>query len=273
MSPATRTVDVGGLPCRVWEAGDGPRLFWLASTPLLYRWTAIHDALAAGACLTVLSLPGMPGNLRNHEDIDDHLSWCIAARELLEAGGFRAGDTLMGSSTAGALAADVAAVWPDFVGRLILVAPHGLFDEAEPTTDMFALHPKRAAATLAARAQVYAAQVAAPDGLEPVLWTIETARSNEATARFLWPLGDTRLARRLPRIAAPTLLIWGSADRIIPPSYAARFAEGIGGNADVILIDGAGHNAELDEPHAVADAVLAFAAAGVRAPVPLRAAS
>lgn len=269
-APSTRSVEVGGRSCRVWEAGSGPAIYWLASTPLLYRWTAIHEALSAEARLVAMSLPGLPGNGRNHDDLDDHLSWCIAARELLEGAGFKPGDTLMGSSTAGALAADVAAVWPDFVGRLILVAPHGLFDPEEPTADMFALHPRRAAETLSTRPELYTAQIAVPEGMEPVLWSIEVARSNEATARFLWPLGDTRLARRLRRIAAPTLLLWGAKDRIIPSSYAVRFATGIGVNAEVKLIPDAGHVAEIDAPDAVAEAVLSFAgvapAAGRRKP-------
>jgi len=206
-------VDGGGRACRVWAKGEGAPIYWLASAPLLYKWTAIHEALSAQARLVVCALPGMIGNGRNHEEIDDHLSWVLAARDLLVAAGFKPGDTLMGSSTAGALAADVAALWPDLVGRLILVAPHGLFDEAEPTRDIYALNPRVANAMLSANPDRYKEQLAAPAGFEPVLWSIELARSNEASARFLWPLGDTRVGRRLGRITAPTALIWGDGDR------------------------------------------------------------
>lgn len=272
-APATRYVDAAGRQCRVWEKGSGPTVYWLASTPLLYRWTAIHEALSAQCHLVVLSLPGMAGNSRNHEDIDDHLSWCLAARDLLEAAGFQHGDTLMGSSTAGALAADVAALWPDLVGRLILVAPHGMFVDAEPTRDMFGLHPRKAAELMSAKPDVYKDQIALPEGMEPVEWTIETARSNEATARFLWPLGNTRVAQRLGRITATTLILWGTEDQIIPPSYADHFATGMGNRASVQRIPGAGHVAELDQPEAIAKAVLAFAAQGSKARPNLVAAS
>lgn len=254
-------VDARGRSCRVWEKGEGRPIFWLASVPLLYRWTAIHDALSAEARLIVCALPGMAGNGRNHEDIDDHLTWLLAARDLLLAAGFGPGDTLMGSSTAGALAADVAAVWPDLVGRLILVAPHGLFDEAEPTRDIWGLNPKIASARLSAKPDLYKEQIAAPEGIEPVLWSIEVARSNEAAARFLWPLGDTRLGRRLGRIKAPTAILWGEGDEIIPASYGHRFADGIAGEVSLVAIPGAGHNAEIDQPERVARAVHSFVAA------------
>jgi pimeloyl-ACP methyl ester carboxylesterase len=258
-----RFVNAGGRSCRIWEKGEGAALFWLASAPLLYRWTAIHDALAAQCRLIVCSLPGLAGNGRNHDDLNDHLDWCLAAHDLIVAAGFSPADTLMGSSTVGALAADVAAIWPDLVERLILVAPHGLFDLTEPTRDMFALHPRDAATLLSAKPDLYKAQIAAPADVQPVLWSIETIRSSEATARFLWPLGDTRLSRRLSRITARTCVVWGEQDRIIPPSYAQRFCDVISGPVTVVTIPGAGHVAEIDEPEAIAGAVRHFSAAAI----------
>ena len=256
--PASRVVIANGRPGRIWEKGTGKKIFWLSSAPMLLRWTEIHETLAAGARLVVCSLPGFPGG-EGHDSIDDHLSWCLAAKDLLEAAGFQVGDTLLGSSTAGALAADIAALWPQLVGKLILIAPCGIYDPDEPTRDMFALQPKEAPTTLAQDGERYTAQVAVPEGSEPVLWTITTVRGNEAAARFLWPLGNTRVAGRLHRVTAPTLLIWGEADRILPPSYAERFARAIGGNASVVKLAGAGHLAELDQPAQAGAAVLQFA--------------
>jgi len=84
-------------------------------------------------------------------------------------------------------------------------------------------------------------------------------RANEAAARAFWPLGNTRLEKRLPLIEAPTLLIWGEQDRIVPRSYADRFAAGIAGRTEIRTIPGAGHLAELDKPDQVADAILRWA--------------
>lgn len=258
-APQPKTVEINGHPCRIWEKGTGKAVYWLQSSALALKWTPFHEAMAAEARLVAISLPGFPGST-GHDVIDDHLSWFLAARDLLVAAGFQPGDTLVGSSAAGAIAADVAALWPDLVGRLVLVSPHGLYDRQDPTRDMFALQSREVPGTFCVNEGAYKAQVSVPEGTNPVLWQIELIRGNEAAARFLWPLGDTRVSRRLGYIKAPTLLLWGDSDRILPFSYAGRFAERIA-DARIETVTGAGHLAELDQPATVAAAILAFAAA------------
>ena len=85
-------------------------------------------------------------------------------------------------------------------------------------------------------------------------------RANEAAARAFWPLGNTRLEKRLPLIEAPTLLIWGEGDRIIPRRYADRFAAAIAGRSEITAMPGAGHLAELDKPDEAAAAILRWMA-------------
>ena len=50
----------------------------------------------------------------------------------------------------------------------------------------------------------------------------------------------------------------GSEDRVIPASYLDRFAAGMTGAATIDEIAGAGHLAELDQPDALAERVMAF---------------
>ena len=88
--------------------------------------------------------------------------------------------------------------------------------------------------------------------------TLVETRANEAAARVFWPLGNTKLEKRLPLIKAPTLVLWGDQDKIMPKSYAQTIAKAIGHSAKVQMIKGAGHLAELDQPDAVAKAVLEF---------------
>jgi abhydrolase domain-containing protein 6 len=61
-------------------------------------------------------------------------------------------------------------------------------------------------------------------------------------------------------IAAPTLILWGDRDSILPLSYAGKFAaeinRGINGATRVETVANAGHLAYLDQPDAVARAVL-----------------
>lgn len=91
-----------------------------------------------------------------------------------------------------------------------------------------------------------------------VEWQIQISRANEAAARLLWPLCDTGIRKRLRHIHGPTLLIWGSEDKVLPVNYAQRFAEGIVGKTRIQLIEGAGHLADLDAPDAVYEAILDF---------------
>jgi pimeloyl-ACP methyl ester carboxylesterase len=91
-----------------------------------------------------------------------------------------------------------------------------------------------------------------------VEWPIEQTRAAVAAARIFWPLGNTRLDRRLPLIKAPTLVLWGEHDRLLPRSYAGVVAAAVGAGAETRIIPGAGHLAELDKPDEVAAAILGF---------------
>lgn len=51
----------------------------------------------------------------------------------------------------------------------------------------------------------------------------------------------------LPRVKAPTLLIWGSRDDAVPISHARRI-ETLIPDAGLVVFEGAGHFAYLDEP-------------------------
>src|SRR5262249_48289151 len=99
-----------------------------------------------------------------------------------------------------------------------------------------------------------------PAGANSIDWPIEQTRAAEAAARIFWPLGNTRLERRLPLIKAPTLLLWGARDRLLPPSYAEAVRKRIGANTETEIIAGAGHLAELDKPDEVAARILRFMA-------------
>ena len=87
--------------------------------------------------MIVPSLPGFPGGDRGHTVLDTHLDWVLAVRDLIDKAGL-AGADLAGSSVGGSFAAEVAAIWPDKVRRLALIAPFGLYDEKDPATDPWA---------------------------------------------------------------------------------------------------------------------------------------
>jgi len=254
--PRERSVLVAGERCRVWEQGDGEPLGFLGGVRGLPRWTPFLERLSARRRVVAPSLPGFPGAL-GHQRLDDLADWVCAALDLLEASGLEGAD-LVGASVGATLAAEVAAFSHATLRRLVLIAPFGLFDATEPVTDLWAQRAGDVPALLSARPERLAEALAAPPGEDAGEFALSLHRASEAAARLLWPLGDLGLAKRLHRVRNPTLLIWGSADRVIPPSYAKRFSSALSGWVEVREIEGAGHVAEIDAPDAVADAVLAF---------------
>ena len=252
--PSVSTVEVNGFPARVWRKGHGQKLGFLAGFGGLPRWIPFLDRLAENREVIVPALPGFPG-ATGHAVLDSHLDWVLAARHLLAKAGL-AGADLAASTVGASFAAEIAAIWPETVKRLALIAPWGLFDEREPMTDPWAQRAKDVPGLLCADPARWEALKAEPAGANSIEWPIEQTRASEAAARAFWPLGNTRLEKRLPLIKAPTLLLWGARDRILPKSYAGKFAEKIAGKTEIRVIEGAGHLAELDQPDVVAATIL-----------------
>jgi pimeloyl-ACP methyl ester carboxylesterase len=255
--PETATVEINGFSCRVWKKGSGPKLGFVSGFGGLPKWVPFLDALAKERTVVVPSLPGFPGGERGHTVLDSHLDWVLAVRQLLHAAGLDGAD-LAGSSVGGSLVAEMAAIWPQSVGRLALIAPFGLFDEKDPPTDPWAQRAPDLPGLMCADPAIWEALKAVPEGHNDPEWPIEQSRASEAAARIFWPLGNTKLEKRLPLIEAPTLLLWGEHDRIMPRSYAEKFADAIKGKTEVKVIAGAGHLAELDKPDDTAAAILAW---------------
>jgi pimeloyl-ACP methyl ester carboxylesterase len=70
-------------------------------------------------------------------------------------------------------------------------------------------------------------------------------------------LADSDLLQTLPRIVAPTLLIWGSKDPLIPEDAREGLRRALP-RAQVKIFDGLGHNPFWEQPQACADVINAF---------------
>jgi pimeloyl-ACP methyl ester carboxylesterase len=79
------------------------------------------------------------------------------------------------------------------------------------------------------------------------------------TGKFVWPIPDKGLKKRLHRISAPTLIVWGKQDGIVSPVYADDFAAAIAG-ARVELLDNAAHAPQIEQTEAVSSLVTSFLA-------------
>lgn len=258
----TSAVTVNGVRHRVWEKGAGKTLGFLAGIGGRPKWLPLFDRLAQQYRVVVPSLPGFPGAEPGHLLLDDNSDWICATLDLLEQSGLTGAD-MIGACLGGSLLADVAAHSPGSVGRMALIAPFGLYRDAHPLPDFFAQTFSQQKKLLCHREHAFDEAFAPPENeANKEEWEILRYRGMEAAARYLWPFGDRGLEKRLHRVTHNTLLIWGKEDKIIPPVYAAAFANGITGPTQTILIDGAGHLADIDQADTVAEALLAHFSPG-----------
>ena len=254
----TSTVTVAGEATRFLEKGDGDTVAFLPGIGGVPTWLPFLDELAESRRVVVPSLPGFPGGAPSgFRSLDGHLDWITATLDLLDACGL-AGVDVVAASVSGMLAAEVAALSPSSVRRLVLIGSWGLYDTADPGADIFAELAESQPGLLVQNPEKLAAVFAPPENTDEVEWAITLQRANEAAARISWPMGDRGLAKRLRRITSPTLLLWGEEDRVMPATYASRFAEEIGGATDLAVIPGAGHLCYIDEPEVTAKHVAAF---------------
>jgi pimeloyl-ACP methyl ester carboxylesterase len=255
--PRERQILVNGHACRVLENGEGDKVGYLAGLIGLPRWTPFLDELSKTRRVIVPSLPGFPG-ATGHEDLDHLLDWLAASLDLLDGAGL-AGEDLVGSSVGALMAAEIAAISPGSVKRLVLMAPLGLYDEAAPIPHLWAKRSGELNAELCLDQTALETLLAAPEEADPVDWNVQTSRASAAGARLLWPMCDLGLAKRLHRIQQSTLILWGEDDAILPSHpYADLFAAGVAGPARVETIAAAGHLIDLDQPVRAAAAIERF---------------
>jgi pimeloyl-ACP methyl ester carboxylesterase len=163
---------------------------------------------------------------------------------------------VVGHSFGGMVAAEIAATDPTRVSKLALISPLGLWRDDSPIKN-YIVTPQADLPKLMFKDDHHPAQkriILNPEdqpGFIRITWALG------CTGKFMWPLPDKGLSKRMHRIAAPTLILWGKNDRLLPAVYAEEFKTRIP-NAKVEVIDGGAHMMPLEEPAKVAGAVAKF---------------
>jgi pimeloyl-ACP methyl ester carboxylesterase len=163
----------------------------------------------------------------------------------------------------GMIAAEMAAVAPRDVDRLVLVAAAGLWLEEHPIPDIFALLPGELVELLfqdAAKGQTLLTGGVDFSDMEAFkAFYLGQQRRLAMAGKILFPIPNRRVSKRLYRVTAPTLVLWGAADRLIVPAYARQWARLIPG-ATVEMIPDAAHMLPYEQPEAFVSAVSRFLA-------------
>jgi pimeloyl-ACP methyl ester carboxylesterase len=232
----------------VYRAGNGEPLLWLHAAGGMGRgWTPELAALAESYDVIAPVHPGWDdsGGLEHLDDIHDMV---VYYQDFCDAIGLTS-FLLAGHSLGGMFAAELAAARPDMVKKLVLVCPVGLWMDETPVTDIFTLMPNEMPAALfgdltnPAIGQIFAR----PQTEDELAQSLYLQLANfSATGKFIWPIPDKGLKKRLHRIKAPTLVVWGDSDRLVPPAYGPLFESKMA-KAQLTTIKGAGHMVPLEK--------------------------
>jgi pimeloyl-ACP methyl ester carboxylesterase len=263
MAVATLADEIVRLPRgrtqTVFRGGDGPPLVFLhagggldPADPLLVELAGSHSIYAPVA-------PGF-ADLADLEEIRDVHELAFHYDDVLEALDLD-GVPVVGHSFGGMTAAELAAHVPRRVSRLVLIAPVGLWNDEYQVADVFATLPSDLPALLFADTSHPAAQaMLGGQGEEPDVEALVRLVSGLTTlAKFMFPIPDRGLSRRLYRISAPTLVLWGDDDALVPARYADDFVAGMP-NAKKRVFAGAGHMLPLERPEETLTAITEFLA-------------
>ena len=264
-TPRSTVLNLGtGRPeIQVLEAGDGAPLLFLHGAGGIAAWAGALPLLASKYHVYAPLLPGF-GQSTGLECLEDQFDLFLHGFDVIEALGLDR-PYVVGESLGGWMAAEMAALRPKEIGRLALAAPVGLWRDEAPVVDLFGCMAHELAPYLFHDMTCPAAQQML--GLTQLFSTkddrtqeqIETligmSRGFRTVAKFLFPIPESGLERRLWRIKAPALVVWGEQDRFISPMYAEIFREKIAG-AEVVKIPNAGHLIGLEKPEPYAEAVI-----------------
>jgi pimeloyl-ACP methyl ester carboxylesterase len=228
-----RDVDVGGRRARYAVAGSGDPLVLVHGLAGSLRWWSdVTAPLAEQRCVYAVDLP-RPTRGQPPAQVSAWLARWITAAGLERA-------DVVGHSLGGIAAVEVALTRPELVRRLVLVAPAGI----------------PCGRTLAQRVLPLLGELADLRGRLRLVVGDALRLGPVAAARAIAFVSSCDLRGQLAEVRAPTLLVWGNRDRLVPSPIAEEWHRALP-RSRVVYID-CGHVPMLEAPEPVADCILSF---------------
>jgi pimeloyl-ACP methyl ester carboxylesterase len=267
--PQTLVEEPLGTPAgkvQLFRAGSGDPLVYLHSAGGESANAALEE-LADSFEVLVPVFPGY-GESEGIEGIDGMEDAVFHLLDVWELLGLDA-PNVMGVSLGAWMGAELATRYPETIRKLVMVSPVGLHLDDAPIAEMFGRTPSELARMLFAdQSHPIAAamhemeaftgdvgrQVEIPLELVLPMW-----KAMSATAKLGWDpyLHNPKLRARLRRIKAPTLVVYGAADGMLPRIHAETYAAEIP-DARLEVVEGAAHWLPFEKPAELALLVRGF---------------
>jgi pimeloyl-ACP methyl ester carboxylesterase len=237
-------IKVGDTTLNVLEGGRGRPILVLHAAGGTGVWMPYHELLANRFRVVAPDSPGF-GRSPDSDGVTgvDDLAFLYA--DLIDELNLEQ-PIVLGSSFGGWVAAELAVLMTKAISQLILVDAIGLRLPEAPVADLFAMSPAEKMTALfhdrSIAARIFPAQ--------PDIDTITAFYRDEmAFAKYAWSpfCCNPKLERRLHRISAPTLILWGEYDAVVPRQHAERYAARIP-QARMQLVPKAGHAVLMEKP-------------------------
>jgi pimeloyl-ACP methyl ester carboxylesterase len=241
-----------GRRWQIFTGGEGPDILWLHGLRGVDPADPTLMALQTRYRITAPVAPGF-NDLDELSRIDNIHELALDYDDLLDVLALQ-GFSLIGHSFGAMIAAEIAAHFPGRAERLVLLAPFGMWNDKYPVADIFAMPYTQIDDILwhdqAARERFARKIVTEADAKVVAAQTVKLAQSLTAVTKFVWPIPDRGLRRRLPRIGCPTLVLFGAEDKVVSPRYAGDFKAGLR-DARTAVVAGAGHMLPYEQPEQV----------------------
>jgi pimeloyl-ACP methyl ester carboxylesterase len=251
---ATSTVEAAGTKLHLMRAGRGrPVLVLHHETGTLDR-LPFYDALASKYDVLVPHHPGYsrserPDWMRSTRDIAVVYRGLLSELKVDNA-------ALVGLGFGGWIAAEMASMAPADLSKLVLVGAMGIKPPQGDILDLavtgYMDYARAGFHDQKAFDRVYGAEPPT-DQLE--MWDI----CREMSFRIAWKpyMYSQTLPHLLRSVRAPSLVVWGDDDKVVPQSAAKRYVEALP-NAKLQIVKSSGHCVDMEQPEALAKLVTDF---------------
>jgi pimeloyl-ACP methyl ester carboxylesterase len=236
-------VEADGFRIRYMEAGEGAPLVHLHGAGGM-RLTPGHDLLSQHRRVVTFEMPGFgasPENTRTRT-MAELAATMAAAVEKLHIDKF----DLWGTSFGGRVALWLAVQYPERVQTLLLEAPAAI----RPAGSQL---PSGSPEEMARRLYAHPERLGPLPAPDPAI----EAKTRALVTRLRGPDRDPDLETPMRELSVPTLVLFGTLDRVIPPEMGRHYKELLP-NGHLVLVYDSGHAIGAERPEAFAEIVTDF---------------